>query len=518
MIQSNRVTLVFAFLLASLGRPSFGEIAGVTRIATVSTPLYVTHAPGDETRLFITERTGGIRIFDLQTQQLLPTPFLSVSGVDAAGEGGLLGLAFHPNYATNGKFYVHVTVDNGGIRIDGQTSPFSSVIREYTRSASNPNVADTTSRTILSVVQPYDNHNAGWLDFNPALAEGQPQYLYVAMGDGGSGGDPHNNGQRIENELLGKMLRIDVDGDDFPTDANRNYAIPPTNPFVGRTGDDEIWSYGLRNPFRNGFDRQTGDLWIGDVGQGNREEINRQPADSPGGENYGWDVCEGAATSTACNSLKANPANNVVDPVYDYSHNGSGPSATNFQGNSVTGGTVYRGPDPELQGDYFFADFVSNRYWRFDPASPRSTVELINSRLFGTEPVAGGPTSFGQDALGNLYFTTIGGGVFRINTNALSPGDYNGDGDVDGDDYQAWVTDFGTAADRSDGNGDGLVDAADYTVWRDNADPGQPGVSDAQLVPEPSAMMMTVALAALLGAMAYLRWYFDHCRAVAHRS
>ncbi len=182
-------------------------------------------------------------------------------------------MTFHPDFQTNGKFYVNVTIDNGGQVFQNAVSPFSTQIREYTVSA-NPNVANTNFNPILSFLQPQSNHNAGWIGFNPPVPAGRPQYLYIPTGDGGGGnddGDGHTpgtgNAQSITNNFLGKILRVNVNGDDFPSDPNRNYRIPSDNPFVGVTGDDEIWAVGMRNPFRDSFDRTTGDLWLGDVGQ-----------------------------------------------------------------------------------------------------------------------------------------------------------------------------------------------------------------------------------------------------------
>ncbi len=239
-------------------------ISGLTRVATgVSNPLFVTHAPGDRSRLFIAERTGAIRILNLETGIVEATPFLTMSGVSTTGEGGFLGLAFHPNYFNQGmpgfgKFYVNVTTN----------STTETHIREFEVSAGNPNLANSGSlREILSFSQPQINHNGGWLGFSP-----NNQYLYIATGDGGGSDDNDaghtagtGNAQDITSNLLGKILRIDpIDPD---PSSGLNYAIPPTNPFVGVTGDDEIWTYGLRNPFRSSFDRLNGNLWIGDVGQ-----------------------------------------------------------------------------------------------------------------------------------------------------------------------------------------------------------------------------------------------------------
>ena len=301
-----RRTLVCAFFLglalSALVDTTWAAIAGLQRVAFgVTNPMFVTHAPGDPTRLFIGQRNGTIRVLNLTTGVLSSTPFLSIPGVDQAGEGGLLGMAFDPDYATNGKFYVNVTIDNGGLVFQNETSPFSTEIRRYTVSA-NPNVANATPTPVLSFIQPQTNHNAGWIGFSPNNG-----YLYIPTGDGGGGNDKDDDGdddghtpesgnaQDNTDNFLGKILRIDVNGDDFGDDPNRNYRIVDSNPYADVrnaqrevttvvTGDDEIWAIGMRNPFRDSFDRETGDLWIGDVGQGAREEIDRQPADAPPGK------------------------------------------------------------------------------------------------------------------------------------------------------------------------------------------------------------------------------------------
>jgi glucose/arabinose dehydrogenase len=486
---------VLALLVA--GASAEAAIFGLERVASgLAAPIFATHAPGDDSRLFIAQRGGQIRILDLDTGMLQNTPFLSTT-VDTSGEGGLLGLAFHPDYFTDGatgfgKFYVYVTTG----------SPFTSRIREFQVSATNPNQANAGSlREVLSFSQPQENHNGGWIGFSP-----NDGFLYIASGDGGGGNDSGSghtsgtgNAQDITNNLLGKMLRIDIDGDDFPTDSARNYAIPPTNPFVGITGDDEIWAYGLRNPFRDSFDRLTGDLWIGDVGQSAREEIDFQPANSDGGENYGWRLREGLIQTPTVGGPKP-PGN--VDPVYDYNRDND-----QFGGTVVTGGYVYRGPDPALQGQYFFLDSrnsattADDNYWMFDPADPFGTVENIDSMM---TPDAGSrqfPVSFGEDARGNLYITYIASGeVHRIVTGSSLAGDYDGDGDVDGRDYAVWRRRFGTGVRppgtlQADGNNDSAVDAADYVVWRKNLGATvELGSGNAAAVPEPTAMSLIVLI------------------------
>jgi len=393
-------------------------------------PLFVTHAPGDFERLFVVEQAGRIRI--IKDGVLLPTPFLDITAMvrDTGNEQGLLGMAFDPNYPTNGLFYVSFT-NNGG----------NSAIRRY-RVSANPDVADPNSGdTLLRVNQPFSNHNGGWIGFGP------DGFLYVALGDGGSACDPGQRAQDL-NALLGKMLRIDVHGDDFPNDVLRDYAIPPDNPFVGLSGADEVWAYGLRNPWRPSFDRLTGDLWIADVGQNAIEEIDFQPASSAGGENYGWDCKEGTqcASVSGCGSGACDCADpNLVDPIYEYTHSDDC---------SITGGYVYRGcAIPDLVGQYFFADFCSARIWTMTYDGLNVTVQERTAEL---TPGGGLPidsiTSFGEDAFGELYICDRGGEIFKIVPDV--PGgivgtDCDGNGRDDACDILAGASDL---------NGDGVLD------------------------------------------------------------
>ena len=362
-------------------------------------PVFVTFAPGDFDRIFIVQKTGQIRV--MRAGELLDTPFLDLSErVSGTTEQGLLGLAFHPNYNGDsqspgfGNFFVNYTK-----RISGDT-----VIARYTVS-DNPDVADdTTALSILPLDQPNRNHNGGWIAFGP------DGFLYIATGDGGEHFDPENRGQTITNNLLGKILRIDVNGDDFPKIAARNYAIPPDNPFVNKEGDDEIWAYGLRNPWRNAFDTLTGDLYIADVGEAEQEEVNVQPADSTGGENYGWRCMEG----DACTGLSGCTCNSdlLTDPIHTYTHDDDGSPC------SITGGEVYRGSAiPDLQGAYFFADYCSNQIWslRYDA----NAVTDFRDRTCELQPpgelTLRNISSFGLDAAGELYICDLfGGEVFKI--------------------------------------------------------------------------------------------------------
>ena len=361
-----------------------GPLSSELVVSGLARPVQVTAAPGDTSRIFIVEQrsgsTGRIRIFNLDTGTLNSTPFLSLT-VSTSSEQGLLGMAFHPNYEQNGYFYINYTASNG-----------DTYIVRYTVS-SNPDVADSGSAyTIMTIDQPYSNHNGGWLGFSPIDG-----YLYIGTGDGGSGGDPGNRAQDITNQLLGKMLRIDVDG-------GSPYAVPASNPFVGVTGDDEIWTYGLRNPWRCNFDRVTGDLWIGDVGQNAYEEITFQPATSVGGENYGWRCYEGDHTynTSGC------PGSSTMDfPVWEYTHS---------FGCSVTGGCIYRGNAISgLEGTYFFGDYCTSKIWSF--RYDGTNTYDYQDRTSELDPLSGSIGSisgFGEDANGEIYICDLGGEVFKI--------------------------------------------------------------------------------------------------------
>ena len=489
----TRAAVGVAVALAFSAPGAFAAISGVSEVVFFDgeVPLVATHAPGDRDHLIVGLRSGRVEVVDLTTGQAAAQPLVTVPGVDTMTEGGLLGVAFHPDFQSNGKFYVHATLDPGDAN-PGFFDPFVSSVLEYTVPAATPYVADPTPRVILEVPQPFANHNGGWIGFNPVASPSEASQLYVAIGDGGIEG-PDNPGQDVEGNLLGNLLRIDVDGDDFPADPNRNYAIPSDNPFVGVAGEDEVFAYGLRNPYRASFDRQTGDLWIGDVGDAEREEINVIRAGDAPGKNFGWDACEGLVASAACSALGAA----VTDPVYDYSHPGSidpGYSPPEFRGRSVTGGRVYRGPDPDLQGLYLFGDVFPDfgsggeAFWSLDADDPVGSVERLEDDLFPGEQTnfLGGPVSFGEDAVGNVYILTFFG-VYRVETDALVAGDFNADGVVDAADYTVWR--------------DTLRDAPSYATWSAaygaTAQDGPAGAA----TPEPSAAL----LVALVGAVALVR-------------
>lgn len=348
-----------------------------------SSPVQVTNAADSSDRLFVVEQTGKIRI--IQNGQALATPFIDLTALIACcGERGLLGLAFHPNYAVNGFFYVNYTRSGDG----------ATVVARYTVSA-NPNVANPASaQTLLTIPQPYSNHNGGQVMFGP------DGYLYIGMGDGGSAGDPQNYAQNIES-LLGKLLRLDVN-------SGSPYANPPDNPYVGRAGRDEIWAIGLRNPWRFSFDRLTGDLYIGDVGQNLWEEIDFQAANTPGGVNFGWRCREG---SHNYNFTGACPSAILTDPIAEYNHS---------EGHSVSAGFVYRGNDfPSLNGRYFYADYVDGKLW--------SIYQTSNNPITWSAPELELSTglnisAFGEDEDGELYVVDYSGKIRRLaDVNGPSP-------------------------------------------------------------------------------------------------
>jgi glucose/arabinose dehydrogenase len=388
-------------------------IRAVRAASGFSSPVYLTYSPGDFDRLFIVQQNGQIRI---RTGGVtLGTPFLNIGAggsnlIVSGGEQGLLGLAFHPNYQSNGTFYVYYTASGGG----------ANTLARYSVSG-NPDVASPVGTVLFSVPDPFSNHNGGWIAFGP------DGYLYIAMGDGGSGNDPNNAGQNLDT-MMGKIHRIDVDGaDGIPGNDDDDgiigngiagYSSPPDNPFFGATpGIDSIWAYGLRNPWRNSFDRLGGDLYIADVGQGAWEEINFQAGGAAGGANYGWRCMEGNSCTGLSGCTCNSPA--LTDPIHVYSHGVSHCS--------VTGGYVYRGCSiPDLQGAYFFADFCSDTIWTFRYVGG-SVTELTN-RTAELVPDVGTITSissFGEDAYGELYILDHAGEVFKILPDA-APADCNG--------------------------------------------------------------------------------------------
>jgi glucose/arabinose dehydrogenase len=396
-VTPMRSTLLLAFVLtlmvagsATAGAPLSYTIALDPHASGFSQIVAIANAGDGTNRLFACEQEGQILVIQANGTVNV-VPFLDIDPVVGSvfSEQGLLGLAFHPDYGANGRFFVYYT-DNSG----------DTVIEEYHVSG-DPDVASATPvQTIITADQPASNHNGGQIAFGP------DGYLYIGLGDGGSGGDPWGNSRNL-GSLLGSILRIDVDGDDFPVDPERNYRIPPDNPWPTGRGANapEIWAYGLRNPWRFSFDRKYGDLFIADVGQSAWEEVNLQPAGTPGGRDFGWDCAEGAheyvppqGTDGPTAGCSSNPADYEL-PILEYSHGGRC---------SITGGYRYYGAlYPDMQGLYLFGDYCSGDImggsevgssWSLD-------IQLYNGSF--------GLYTFGEDENGEVY-VSYGSAIYRI--------------------------------------------------------------------------------------------------------
>jgi glucose/arabinose dehydrogenase len=377
----KKTLLYYLLMLSYLGQ---SQTISLQSIATgFASPVEITNA-GDS-RLFVVQKGGLIRILNADGT-VNPTPFLNLSAfVSTNSERGLLGLAFHPNYATNGYFFVNYT------NLAGNT-----VIARYTVNVSNPNIANTTETVLMTITQPFANHNGGTIKFGP------DGYLYIGMGDGGSGGDPGNRAQNI-NENLGKMLRIDVNTTTAPF-----YSSPNSNPYVGVAGNDEIWAIGLRNPWKFSFNRLNGDLWIADVGQDAVEEINKVVSPLPNsGINFGWRCYEGNSTYITSGCA---PSSAMSFPFIQY---------TRFGGAcSVTGGYYYTGSAyPNFQNNYFFTDYCDNKIRMVNNAGVITTTAAFSGNNFVT---------FGEDINGELYIAGITSGtVYKIIDSSLSNSNFN---------------------------------------------------------------------------------------------
>ncbi len=352
--------------------PSAVQLA-IEPLATDFGPLTLVTNAGDGSGLLYAVEQRGV-IWTLDTEgNVAPTPFLDISErIKSGGEQGLLGLAFHPDYKSNGRFFVIYTNGRG-----------DTVVSEFARGADGMGNPDS-ERELLGITQPFPNHNGGMLAF------GADRYLYIGTGDGGSANDPMGNGQRLDT-LLGKILRIDVDSGD-------PYAIPADNPFADGGGLPEIWDWGMRNPWRFAFDRLTGGLFIGDVGQDLREEVDVEPAGA-GGRNYGWNTMEADRCFISSNCDRQG----LTLPIVSYEHGGSC---------SVTGGYVYRGARyPALYGAYVFSDYCSGLLWALDADA---ALETGRARMFELGSSSLNPSSFGEDEAGELYLVNSAGGIYRI--------------------------------------------------------------------------------------------------------
>jgi glucose/arabinose dehydrogenase len=456
-------SILVAALAAAVTAPVLAQTAIDTK-RIISTglvfPTFITHAPGDDTRLFVLEKAGRIRIVNLATNTLLATSFLDIDplvtgGASVSDEQGLLGLAFDPDYATNGQFYVYYTGSG------------TNNVARYTVSA-NPNVANTTGVIMMTWTDPFTNHNGGWMDFGP---DGN---LYISTGDGGSANDPGNRAQNLT-DRNGKIHRIK------PTvgGASPYYTVPASNPFVGgaSTADDTVWAYGLRNAWRCSFDRETGDLWIADVGQNAVEEINFQAAGTGAGRNYGWRCTEGTSNTGLTGCTFGSPT--LTAPIHTYTH-----VAGTTGGYSLTGGYVYRGCRiPDLQGTYFFADYVNANIWTFRYNAATNTKSEFQNRnsTLGTSAEGGVVNqyaTFGEDANGELYIADHGGQIYKIIpasgdgpcTPPPAPGDLNGDGRVDGADLGLLLAGWGTCGTPcpADLDANGVVNGADIGILLGN--------------------------------------------------
>ncbi len=451
---------VCACLIGASGTVANAQLTSELVASGIDRPVSITHAGDGSGRLFIVEQEGAIRVLD-SNGVLLATPYMDidpivVGGTSGGNEQGFLGLAFAPDFATSGKFYVNYI----GSGID-------TYIDEYTVADPSANVMTTsdllTRRLIMKVMQPFSNHNGGWMGFSPVDG-----YLYISTGDGGSANDPGDRAGDLT-ERLGKTHRIDVSGaDDFPGDTNHNYAIPADNPFVGAGGGvhESIWNYGLRNAWRTSFDSATGDLWMADVGQNAREEVNFEAA-GDGGGHYGWRCREGfIATGMSCTGSDAT----FIEPVHDYSHGADGCS--------ITGGYVYNGCalGDEYQGKYFFSDYCSGRIWTLDPTNGYARTTEFSSGF--------NVSSFGEDENGEIYVADLfAGRVYKIvnpnatddNSNGIpdsceAAGCNDADftepfGTLDIADVFAFLDAYNNLSPSSDITGDGITDISDVFAF-----------------------------------------------------
>jgi len=447
----------------------------VTVAKDLGTPVYVTAAPNDPNRVFVVDREGSIRVVDLTTGQTMAQPFVTYTDVSTDTEQGLLGMAFSPNYAQDGTFYTY------------RSNLAGDIVVESMKVSDNPNLADMSSaQTIFSQPHSQPYHYGGWLGFGPTDGN-----LYISIGDNGDFSNAQNT-----NALYGKILRIDPSADAFPDDPNKNYQIPLDNPFLNGGGALEVYAYGLRNPWRAGIDSATGDLYLGDVGENTIEEINLIPFASGGGQNFGWSILEGdVPTGTG------DPAGlDLTGPLHQYGRS---------EGNSVTGGEVFRGTNigGGLAGTYFFGDFIAGKLWSMRVVD--GVVTQFEDRTAELQPEGGSilnPAGFGHDALGRLYIADFSNGsILRIEA-VPAAADPDRNGVVDLTDFGILKTNFGvgTTWAQGDFNADGKVDLTDFGILKANFGKDS-GSAPASAVPEPSSIVLGLLAAAGLTFVARRR-------------
>jgi len=385
ILQRGFYTILFLCITPLQGLPqeNLPLLTLTPIISGLESPVEIVNSEDSSGRLFIILQSGQVVILD--NNNLLEIPFLDIrERVQNSGrqgdERGLLGFAFHPQYASNRFFYVNYTNSQG-----------NTVISRFTANESFKTAKENSEHKLLTIEQPFSNHNGGQIKFGP------DNFLYIATGDGGAAGDPQNHAQNLQS-LLGKILRIDVNGDDFPANQERNYSIPKTNPFIQiSTAMNEIWAYGLRNPWKFSFDQLTGALFIGDVGQRQWEEVSWQSPNSSGGENYGWRLMEGNHCFIPENNC---PKNDKILPIIEYPHK----RGEEFIGCSIIGGYQYRGASiPQLFGTYLYGDFCSGKIWGAHKLNGKWETNL----LFDTDLSI---TSFGEDEDGTIYISDLATG------------------------------------------------------------------------------------------------------------
>jgi hypothetical protein len=477
MHQSARLATAILLLGSGLCSASGLKLQLVPMSGTLARPIAAAAPAGELNALYIAEPVGTrVKRLDLLTGQLttvIDLPY-TITGI----ETGLNGLAFH-----NDKLYVNIS---------GISSDPSGMIKvlEYSRSTTDPTMFDFGSeRQILSIENPSLSHNGGWIEFGP-----HDGLLYFGSGDGGNVPPQETKGIMAQNpnHLWGKILRVDVDGDDFPTDPLRNYAIPTGNPYAEGGGAPEVLALGLRHPFRAGFDSESGDLYIGDVGSAHFEEINFLPADTAG-QNYGWRPLEGYVDNP---NFSDPPPAGAVDPIHAYAHGNSA---------AVIGGHVYRGDDiPWLQGTYFFGDYVKRQVhsFRYDGDTVSDLVNRTGELVTPLGSGYGGYTDIAEDASGEMYFIDYNRQqIYKlVERTPKESGDYNNDGTVNAADYTVWRNTVGlTGPDlAADGNGNNTIEIGDYQLWKTNYGWVIPGSASAAAIPEPTTCLLAMAAIPLL--------------------